>query len=606
MADGPVGFGHRRLAIIDITEGGHQPMATPDGQVMVTFNGEIYNFQPLRRHLEERGHRFRSQSDTEVLLAAYCEYGVGCLAHLRGMFAFGVWDARKQLLFLARDRLGKKPLFYRLDADGIAFASETKAFLAEPSFSPRPDLEGISHYLSLQYVPSPWSAFEGVRKLPPAHYLVVCEGRIRVERYWRLNYRDKPHRTEEEACDELIARLEEAVRLRLISDVPLGAFLSGGIDSSVTVALMARLGSGPVKTFSIGFEEKEYDELPHGRLVASRFGTDHHEFLVRPDAASIFERLAWQYGEPFADESAIPTYYLSELTRRHVTVALNGDAGDENFAGYGRYVPAPWVARAERLPGTVRRAIGTLGSLLPSDGISHSWLARGRRRLAALAEPAERRYARGVMHFEPALKWALCTPEFLDSSRDADSMGWLLDRYLVSDAPDFLDRTLDVDVGTYLPDCLLVKVDIATMAHALEGRSPFLDHEVMEFAASLPSSFKLRDGTTKYLLKRAARGLLPAEILDRPKQGFGVPLDRWFRNELHEMAHDVLLSARFAQRGYFRMPLVQRMLDEHGRGVHQWHDQLFNLLMLELWQRQYVDRPSMHTLEREARGSCAS
>lgn len=334
MVDGSVGLGHRRLAIIDLSPAGHQPMAAAGGRVWITFNGEIYNFQEVRVTLEAQGHRFRSHSDTEVLLAAYLQYGVACLGHLRGMFAFAIWDGRTRSLFIARDRLGKKPLHYRIDRDGIAFASEPKAFLADPGFVPEPDLEAISHYLTYQYVPSPYSAFRGVRKLPPAHYMLVQDGRVRVERYWTLAYGPKRRVTEQEASDELVSRLREAVRLRLISDVPLGAFLSGGVDSSVVVALMAQLSGAPVKTFSIGFEEKDYDELPYARQVARRYETDHHEFIVRPDATEIFDRLVWHYNEPYADESAIPTYYLSRLTRQHVTVALNGDAGDENFGGY--------------------------------------------------------------------------------------------------------------------------------------------------------------------------------------------------------------------------------------------------------------------------------
>ena len=593
MVDGTVGLGHRRLAVIDLSPAGRQPMSTDDGQLWITFNGEIYNFLELRRELEGLGHRFRSQTDTEVLLAAYRQFGVDCLARLHGMFAFAIWDALRRTLFLARDRLGQKPLFYRLDRDGIAFASEPKAFLAERSFIPEPNLEALSHYLTYQYVPSPFSAFTGVHKLAPAHYLVVRRREVVVERYWKLRYGNKRRLDEQEICDELLGRFREAVRARLISDVPLGAFLSGGIDSSATVALMAELSSSPVKTFSIGFAEKDYDELSHARVVAQRYGTDHHEYVVRPDAIEIFPKLVWHYNEPYADPSAIPTYYLAQVTRRHVTVALNGDAGDENFAGYRRYLPSFSATCYRKLPGPIRGAIDTLVRTLPARAQSSPFMSRRRRWLEELSQPDERRYASRLMQFTPALKRQLCTPEFLQAAGERDSTEILLKGFQASDAPDFLDAALDVDVGHYLPDCLLVKVDIATMAHGLEGRSPLLDHRFMEFAASLPSSMKLRGNIRKYIFKRAVQHLLPAEILQRPKMGFGVPLDHWFRRELKDMAYDVLLSRRMTDRGYFRMDIVTRLLDEHVKGIMAWHDQLWNLLVLEMWHQMFIDeRPT--------------
>ena len=334
--DGAIGLGHRRLAIIVLSSAGRQPMSTSDGALRITFNGEIYNHPELRQELSRRGHRFLTRTDTEVILAAYAEWGLECLGHLRGMFAFALWDAAQRTLFIARDRIGRKPLHYLLDRDGLAFASEPKAFLADPTFEPRPNPEAISAYLTYEYVPSPLSAFEGVHKLPAAHYALLRDGRLTLQRYWKLSYAAKLRISEEDARVELLDKLRSAVRRRLISDVPLGAFLSGGIDSSIVVALMAAQASGPVKTFSIGFNEKEFDELPYARLIAERYGTDHYEFVVRPNAKEIFPRLVWHYNEPFADASAIPTYYLSQLARRHITVALNGDAGDENFAGYRR------------------------------------------------------------------------------------------------------------------------------------------------------------------------------------------------------------------------------------------------------------------------------
>jgi len=586
---GHVGLGNRRLAVVDLTPAGHQPMSSDAGQTWITYNGEIYNFPELRRQLEARGHRFHSHTDTEVILAAYREFDVECLQHLRGMFAFAIWDGPKERLFLARDRVGKKPLHYLLDADGIAFASEPKAFLADPAFVPRPDLAAISLYLTLQYVPSPASAFAGVAKLPPAHYLLVENGNVREHRYWRLRYKDKLAISEDEACDAILSRLREAVRMRLISDVPLGAFLSGGIDSSTVVALMSQLG-GRVKTFSIGFEQKEYDELRYARLVAERFGTEHHEFVVRPSAADIFPELVWHYNEPYADSSAIPSYYLAKLTREHVTVALNGDGGDEDFAGYDRYAASVFAAQIDRIPRSLRVAAARAANVLSGGGNPKSMRARGRRFLSGLAETRVERYARWVSHFSAPLKDELCTPEFTREAGDDNASSVIGDAYAASDANDLVDATLDVDVNTYLPEDLLVKMDIATMANSLEARSPFLDHEFMEFCAALPAGFKLRGTVKKRILKRAVRGLLPDEVIDRPKMGFGVPIDHWLRQELRPLAEEVLLDTTARQRGYFHHDVVARLLDEHVRGVGAWQYQIWNLLMLELWHRMFIDQ----------------
>jgi asparagine synthase (glutamine-hydrolysing) len=394
---------------------------------------------------------------------------------------------------------------------------------------------------------------------------------------------------EADALAELRLRLTQAVRSRLISDVPLGAFLSGGIDSGLVVALMAELSTSPVKTFSIGFEEKEFDELRYARLVAKRYGTDHHEFVVRPNAMELLPRLVWHYNEPFADSSAVPTFVLSELTRRHVTVALNGDGGDESFAGYERYRANVLAQRYDRVPGIFRRPAGHVAAMMPGSAVSGSLFARGRRFLDALGETPERRYVRWMSHFNQSMKMELCQPDFLEAC-GPDAAHVLVDAYADSDALDFVDATLDVDTRNYLPDDLLVKVDIATMAHGLEGRSPLLDYRLMEFAASLPSALKLKGGVKKYILKMAAAPYLPREIIDRPKMGFGVPLESWFRTDLKELAFDTLLSTRMRDRGYFRQAFVRRLLEEHVRGTRSWHYQLWNLLMLELWHRVFIDQ----------------
>jgi asparagine synthase (glutamine-hydrolysing) len=585
--DGAIGLAHRRLAIVDLSDAARQPMTAEDPRVRVVCNGEIYDFRELRAELEARGHRFRTRADTEVLLAAYAAYGTECLSRLRGMFAFALWDGGRRRLLLARDRVGKKPLYYRLDGDGIAFASEPKAFLAEPDFEARPDAAALYDYLTYHYVPTPGSAFAGVHRVPPGHCLVVEDGVVRLERYWRLRYQPKRPRSEDDAAVELLDRLRGAVRRRLVADVPVGAFLSGGIDSSSIVALMAEASPAPVRTFSIGFEERQYDELPYARLVARRYGTDHHECVVRPAALEILPRLVWHYNEPYADSSAIPTFYLAELTRSHVTVALNGDGGDESLGGYRRYVASRLAERYPALTRPLGRPLAALLARVPAGGRG---LSEARRFADALGEPLARRYARLVTHLRPPLKEALTTEDFRRAAGDRDSLELLVAAFAGQAGADPVDAMLAVDVETYLPDDLLVKVDIATMAHGLEGRSPFLDHDVMEFCASLPPELKIRRGQTKYLLRRATRDLLPGAVIDRPKQGFGVPIDRWLRGELREMVHDVLLDRRALGRGYFREPVVRRLLDEHGRGTRDWHSELWSLLVLELWHRMFVDR----------------
>ena len=585
--EGSIGLAHRRLAIVDLSDAARQPMTAEDPRVRIVCNGEIYNFRELRAELEARGHRFHTRSDTEVLLTAYAAYGVECLFRLHGMFAFALWDGGRRRLVLARDRVGKKPLYYRLDGDGIAFASEPKAFLAEPAFEARPDVTALSDYLTYHYVPAPGSAFAGVRRLPPAHSLVIEDGVVRIERYWSLRYQPKRHLSEADAATELLARLRGAVRRRLVADVPIGAFLSGGIDSSTVVALMAEASAAPVRTFSIGFEEREYDERPYARLVARRYGTDHHEYVVQPSAIDILPRLVWHYNEPYADSSAIPTFHLAELTRSHVTVALNGDGGDESLAGYRRYLAN---VLAGRYPALTRRLSRPLSALLARVPVGGRGMDHVRRFAGGLGEPLARRYARWVTHLDPGLKRELTTEDFQQAAHDRDSDDHLLEAFAQQAGADPVDAILAVDVATYLPDDLLVKVDIATMAHGLEGRSPFLDHDVMEFCASLPPDLKIRRRETKYLLKRAVRDLLPAAVIERPKQGFGVPIDCWLRGALRDTVHDVLLDARTLRRDYFREPVVRRLLDEHGRGIRNWHSELWSLLVLELWHRMFVDR----------------
>ncbi len=585
--DQHVGLGHRRLSILDLSPSGHQPMADPSRRLWLTFNGEIYNFLEIRRELEQEGFTFCSRSDTEVILAAYAHWGVECLGRLRGMFALGLWDWNTQTLLLARDRVGKKPLHYWLDGDGIAFASEPKAFLADPGFEPAADASALLHYLAYQSVPSPQSAFKGLQKLPPGHFLLVRDGKVDVQRYWRLNYEPKQKIDERELPSLLLAQIRDAVACRLISDVPLGAFLSGGIDSATVVALMAQTGGGRVKTFSIGFPEEEYDELPFARQVAKRFGTDHHEFVVTPQVHDILPKLVWHYNEPFADPSAIPTYYLSQLTREHVTVALNGDGGDESFGGYTRYLPLSRAAGFWNLPAALRRAgVAASRSTATMQPLPHriqNWLE-----INGLG-PQHQHIVRS-MQLKPTLRAALCTPEFLSAAGAPPPELLLETAFAETDARDHVDAMMAVDVAHYLPDTLLVKVDIASMAHGLEARSPFLDHQLMEFVARLPADAKIRGTALKYALKQAVRGLIPDEIIDRKKKGFSVPIRRWFRQELKGFLYDTLLSSRALQRGYFRPKALRAMLDQHVAGTCDWHDELWNLSMLELWHQRFIDQ----------------
>jgi asparagine synthase (glutamine-hydrolysing) len=580
---GRAGLSFRRLSIIDVA-GGAQPIDNEDGTIHLILNGEIYNHLELRAELTRRGHHFRTRSDVEVVVHGYEELGDEVVCRLRGMFALALWDERKQRLLLARDRLGQKPLVFQHRGERLAFASELQGLLADPSITRAADLESLHHYLSYQYVPSPRTAFVGVQKLPPAHLLVFEDGQVRTSRYWSLSFRPESRVTEAEAAVELCERLKEAVRMRLMSEVPLGAFLSGGLDSSCVVALMAELG--PVQTFSIGFEEEEFDELRHARVVAERFATDHHEFVVRPKAAEVLPRLVRHYGEPYADSSALPTYYLAELTSKHVTVALNGDAGDELLAGYDRYKLLPVLSALSGVPAAANAC---------------RWLARAfgpslprqlQRFLQAVSSTPELAYARVMSCFLPEQKRRLYSPELAERLETDDSLRLLQVRFEEADARDLLGRTLHVDLMTYLPEDLLAKVDIATMAHGLEGRSPFLDHPLVEHVARLPSSMKLGLRGGKRLLRRAMANRLPPSILGRRKKGFGVPISRWFRGELRELVGDCLLSRRAAQRPYFRAQAVRQLVEEHWSLRFDHGPQLWTLLMIELWCRSFLDRPA--------------
>jgi len=585
LTDGACALGHRRLSIIDLRPEGAQPMTNEDGSVAIVVNGEIYNFQALRRELEAKGHRFKSRSDSEVVVHLYEEEGVGFLDRLRGMFAIALWDGPRRRLVLARDRFGKKPLFYHAGPAGLVFASELGALVESNHFERCPNIEAIDSFLCLQYVPSPWTAFEGVRKLPPGCRLVCENGQIgQPERYFELRFDQSTSGSLPELTERLHAQIEDAVRVRMVSDVPLGAFLSGGVDSSLIVAMMARHSAQPVKTFAVGFTNKDISELPYAQLVAERYGTDHHEIVVEPDMASVIPDLVRHYGEPFADSSALPTWYLCQYTRTGVTVALSGDGGDEAFSGYRRYTHSRTARLLRELPGPLpsmfAKAIGSIP--IPAAQQVRDF---GRR----LMEPEHVRFLGLAAHIPHADRLALYGPAMRARFYDDPVARRFAKLYAASTASDPINRLLDLDIQTYLTDDILTKVDIASMAHSLEVRCPLVDQDLMVFAASLPGNVKLRGLTTKLILREVAKPLLPERILKRPKQGFGIPVDRWMREDLAPLTRDVLLDRTARERGIFEPAAIEALLHQHQRGEPRG-DQIWALMMLELWYRTFIDR----------------
>ncbi len=579
-----IGLGHRRLSIIDLA-GGHQPMPNEDGTIWVLLNGEIYNYPELRQELLTRGHVFATRSDTEAIVHLYEECGEGCFARLRGMFAIALWDAREHKLLLARDRVGKKPLFYSADANRIIFGSELKALLAAGNVSLTIDPQALCDYFSFGYVPAPKTIYRAVRKVLPGHYLVASARSLREVEYWDISFNKIETRTEEEWCEALRHQLCEATRVRLMSDVPLGAFLSGGVDSSSVVAMMSHIMKRPVTTCSIGFEEREYDETAFAREVARQFGTDHHEHVVRCNALDIVDKLVWHYDEPFADSSAIPTYYVSGVARQYVTVALGGDGGDENLAGYRRYVFDYWENQLRRFtPSWIRRSVfGPLGRWYPGLAWAPQ-IFRAKATLQSLSCSPLEGYYHSVSGLRPNEKPRLFTADFCKALGDYDSLDVLQGYYDRAGTDDLLSRIQYVDIKTYLPDDILTKVDRASMAVSLEVRAPMLDHHFMEAAASIPSSLKLRRRTGKYIFKKAMSPFLPPEILYRKKQGFAIPLDRWFRGELRDLAYETIFSS---PDGVLDHAFLRRIWQQHQKGTHNRAAILWSVLIFCKWQQRF-------------------
>jgi asparagine synthase (glutamine-hydrolysing) len=579
-------LGHARLSIIDLSPAGHQPMLDVITGNAIVFNGEIYNFQELRKKLVSVGDLFNSHSDTEVILALYRRHGIDCLKFLRGMFALAIWDEKRQRLFLARDRVGKKPLNYAVTKLGLAFCSELHPLSRHPSVDNGMDLEALELYLQCQFIPAPWTIYRGIRKLPPAHYAVYDRTGLTIEKYWEVDYRDKIQISEAAALDALEEKLTEAVRLRMIADVPLGALLSGGVDSSVVVALMAKLSNEPVRTFSIGFEEEAFNELRWAQQAAERCGTLHHPDIVKGDVEHLLPNLARHYGEPYADDSAVPSFFVSAVARRHVTVALNGDGGDELLGGYPRY----------RLRASAMRLSKLLGTLSPPR-----FLADLAPRLLAARSIPERAVRKLLMQYvNPELGSTMMFAAYWNDPERRELLHhgqsellpewrrtWLERAFAHADNP--VDRMLWLDSRAYLPGDLLVKMDIASMHCGLETRSPLLDHEVIEFCARLPVQYKVKGRVGKYLLKKLAERYFPANFVHRPKMGFGPPLAAWLRGPLRNVLNETLLDVKLM--APLSAPVIERTLKEFEAGINAHESRLWALLMFGYWRRQeYCDQ----------------
>lgn len=581
-----IGLGFRRLSIIDV-EGGNQPLSNEGGTVFLVCNGEIYNWEELRHDLERRGHRFATQVDTEVVVHLWEEHGPGLVQRLNGMFAFALWDAAQQTFLAARDRLGKKPLYYADTGRQLLFGSEPKALLEHPSCPGKLDHEALARYLAFEYVPSPWSIFAGVRKLPPAHTLQWRQGRLDIERYWELGFDETPAgTTDDELAEELRERLRESVRLRLMSDVPLGAFLSGGIDSSSIVALMSELAPGRVKTFSIAFEEPSFDESAHARHVADRFGTDHHEQAFTPrEVLDLLPDVTGWLDEPFGDASVLPTHLLSRFTRGSVTVALGGDGADELLAGYQTF-PADRLAQLYRVPRALHAGVFLpLAERLPVSNRDFSVEFKLKRFLRGMSFPDDVRHQAWLGSFDSAQQRRL----LLDPAPGDpyDHVRRALARYPGADR---LQRLIYLYGTTYLPDDILFKVDRASMACSLEVRAPFLDYTLVEFLGRVPSRLKLDGLRTKILLKRAMGDRLPEGVASRRKKGFGIPTAKWLKEDLRELLLDELSGERLRQQGLFDAREVERLVSDHLNGRRGLHKELWTLLMFQLWHRNYLER----------------
>ncbi|MFQ5751120.1 MAG: asparagine synthase (glutamine-hydrolyzing) [bacterium] len=585
---GHTGLGHRRLSIIDLSTAGRQPMASTDGKIWLTFNGEIYNFQDLRKKLLAKGYMFKSSTDSEVLINLFREYGTDCLEHLRGMFAFAIYDMRSDKLFLARDRIGKKPLFYCFDGNSFIFASEIKSILVDPKVPKEINYQALYDYFKYLYVPAPKTIYKNIFKLEPGQHLICSRSGIEIKQYWDIKFHGNSGRSEERISNELLQVLEESVKLRMVSDVPIGAFLSGGIDSSAVVALMSRQNGKSVTTCSIGFHNRKFDEVHFARTIANQFQTDHREFTVHENLTSNLAQLAYHFDEPFADSSAVPTYFVSKLARQAVTVALAGDGGDENFAGYEKYYMDDIENRLRnRIPKIFRKLVFPSLTVLLGKGMPNL-LKKGASLARTLSHEAD--YGFYITNTEiPNKLWQrLANDECLSQIGDYDPFSVTAHYYHKADCEDHLTRILYTDLKTYLPGDILVKVDRMSMANSLEVRAPILDHHVIEFAANIPPELKYKQGEKKYILKQTFQDLLPHDILYRRKMGFSVPLAEWLRKDIKDFAFNAMFAPKAGLRHFFNMPELQKLWESHQTGKRNYATLLWSFFMFELWYQQFL------------------
>lgn len=585
--DENIGLGMRRLSIIDLKTG-HQPISNEDKSVWIVFNGEIYNHCLIRKELESSGHRFSTSSDTEAIVHAYEEYGEDCVNKLNGMFAFAIWDKNKKKLFIARDRIGIKPLYYYHDDKSFIFGSELKVILQYPGIPKQIDYEALEEFLAFEYIPAPKTIFKGIYKLPQAHYISVQNQKIIINEYWKLHFKDVK-RTEDETCDELYLILKEAVKMMLISDVPLGAFLSGGIDSSTVVALMSEVMDRPVKTFSIGFDDPSYNELEYARKVAKHFGTDHTELVIKPDIPCWVDKIIKYIDEPFGDFSIFPTFLVSELARSQVKVSLSGDGGDELFAGYEHYLANNIERIYRNIPFFVRRKLVPLViDLMPPTSEKKGLINMMKRFVEGTQQPDQLRHFRWMKFFGEAEKQQLFSPEVRNViNRDA-SYRVFTDYFDEPNGADYLGQEIFADIKTYLCDDILVKVDRMSMANSLEARVPFLDHRFVEFAATIPSSMKLNRFRMKYIFKKCMSKILPKEIIYKQKQGFSIPIKNWLRRDLKPLMEEVLSIERLKKEGFFNPAYVQKLKSEHLEGLKNHSHKLWALMVFGMWQESYL------------------
>jgi len=579
--DDGIALGHKRLSIIDLSDKARQPMHYSG--LYIVYNGEIYNFKELKKGLGS----FESESDTEVILKLYHKYNEKCLDYLRGMFAFAIWDSNKNQLFIARDRLGKKPLFYYKDKNRFIFSSEIKGILANPDIKKTPDLRAINHYLSFLAIPGDQTAFEGIKRLDPGHFMVVTKDNITIKQYWDVNFIET-NKSRDYYIKNVQNLLEESVKLRMISDVPLGGFLSGGIDSSAVVALMAKNSDDPVKTFTVKFPEVSYDESKYAQIIADKYATDHTIFEIETDAMNILPKLATIYDEPFADSSAIPSYYISREARKHVTVALNGDGGDESFVGYPKYLAEKASNMVSLIPKPFIRTISDLAKKMPESTSANSKSRMLKRFLSTTTMPANKRFFNWIQIFDDQMKKEIYTEDMNTINEDNKSQS-VINKHMEKVQSNMFNKQLYTDIKLYLASDLLVKIDRASMANSLEARSPFLDHKLVEFSATIPFRIKTRGFNTKTLLKQSVKDLLPRTILKKRKQGFSIPIGSWFKNEHKSYSENILLSSRFQKRNLFRHKKVARLLEQHQTGKVDHGNRIYTLINLELWYRQFID-----------------